>query len=45
LPGGIACHVIETQGKKVLITVTRNGVTSLVLGDAEPPPPPGAAAP
>jgi hypothetical protein len=45
LPGGIACHVIETQGKKVLITVTRNGVTSLVLGDAEPPPSPGAAAP
>lgn len=34
LPGGVACHVIETQGRQVLITVTRHGVTSLVLGDA-----------
>jgi len=38
LPGGIVCHVIETQGKSVLITVTRHGVTSLVLGEAVPPP-------
>jgi hypothetical protein len=38
LPGGIACHVIETQGQKVLITVTRHGVSSLALGDAAPPP-------
>jgi hypothetical protein len=41
LPGGIACHVVEAQGKTVLITVTRNGVTSLVLGEAAPPPAPG----
>jgi len=33
LPGGISCHVIETQGRQVLITVTRHGVDSLVLGD------------
>jgi hypothetical protein len=45
LPGGIACHVIETQGKTVLITVTRNGVTSLVLGDAASPATSGAPAP
>lgn len=32
LPGGITCHVVETQGCDVLITVTRSGVTSLVLG-------------
>ena len=37
LPGGIACHVVEAQGKTVLITVTRHGVTSLVLGDVTPP--------
>jgi hypothetical protein len=42
LPGGIACHVIEAQGRHVLITVTRQGVTSLVLGDvaSSPTPPP-----
>jgi len=34
LPGGIACHVIEVQGSRVLITVTRHGVTSLLLGPA-----------
>ena len=37
LPGGTVCHVVEVQGKTVLITVTRHGVTSLVLGDATPP--------
>jgi hypothetical protein len=45
LPGGIACHVIETQGQQVLITVTRNGVSSLVLGAAPSPTAPGAATP
>jgi flagellar biogenesis protein FliO len=34
LPGGVNCQVIQVQGKQVLITATRNGVTSLVLGDA-----------
>ncbi|HEY6124847.1 MAG TPA: hypothetical protein VIV63_09355 [Steroidobacteraceae bacterium] len=43
LPGGITCHVIETQGRQVLITVTRHGVTSLVLGDAAAPSIPGPA--
>src|SRR3954454_16201120 len=28
LPGGIACHLIEAHGSRVLITVTRQGVTS-----------------
>lgn len=37
LGGGVACHVVETQGRQVLITVTRSGVTSLLLGDAPPP--------
>ena len=36
LPGGIACHVVEAQGRTVLITVSRQGVHSLVLGDAPP---------
>ena len=47
LPGGVVCHVIETQGRRVLITTTRNGVSTLVLGDApadspaaQPPAPP-----
>jgi hypothetical protein len=44
LPGGIACHVVEAQGRQVLITVTRHGVTSLVLGDAVAPSPPTSAA-
>ena len=43
LPGGIACHVVETQGRQVLITVTRHGVTSLVLGDAPAQLPAGSA--
>lgn len=34
LPGGITCHLVETQGRQVLITATRHGVTSVVLGDA-----------
>jgi hypothetical protein len=34
LPGGVTCHLIETQGRQVLITVTRHGVTSVVLGEA-----------
>jgi hypothetical protein len=33
LPGGITCQIVEAQGRAVLITVTRSGVTSLVLGD------------
>jgi len=37
LPGGIACHVVEAQGRQVLITVTRHGVTALILGDAASP--------
>jgi hypothetical protein len=50
LPGGIACHVVEAQGQHVLITVTRQGVTSLVLGQAAPSPlpsspPPGTPSP
>jgi hypothetical protein len=48
LPGGIACHVVEAQGRQVLITVSRHGVSSLVLGDAAPPaalPAPSARAP
>jgi hypothetical protein len=42
LPGGVTCHLVETQGRQVLITVTRHGVTSVVLGDAAIPamPPP-----
>ena len=32
LPGGIACHLVEAQGSRVLITVTRHGVSSLLLG-------------
>ncbi len=38
LPGGIACHLVEAQGSRVLITVSRHGVTSLLLGAATPPP-------
>jgi hypothetical protein len=38
LPGGIACHLVEAQGSRVLITVSRHGVTSLLLGAAPPPP-------
>jgi hypothetical protein len=37
LPGGVICHLVETQGRQVLITVTRHGVTSVVVG--EPPAP------
>jgi hypothetical protein len=33
LPGGITCQVVEAQGRAVLITVTRSGVSSLLLGD------------
>lgn len=40
LPGGVTCHLVETQGRQVLITVTRHGVTAVVLGDA-----PAAASP
>jgi hypothetical protein len=36
LPGGVTCHVVEAQGRSVLITVTRTGVSSVILG-----PPPG----
>ncbi len=38
LPGGIACHLVEAQGSRVLITVSRHGVTSLLLGAATPTP-------
>jgi hypothetical protein len=31
LPGGVACHLVEAQGSRVLITVTRHGVTSQLL--------------
>lgn len=44
LPGGVACHLVETQGRQVLITVTRSGVSSLVLGDASSPAPPSGPA-
>jgi hypothetical protein len=37
LPGGVTCHVVEAQGRSVLITVTRTGVSSVILG---PPPEP-----
>ena len=37
LPGGVTCHLVETQGRQVLITVTRHGATSVVLGDAPLP--------
>jgi hypothetical protein len=37
LPGGVTCHLVETQGRQVLITVTRHGVTSVVLGDSPAP--------
>jgi hypothetical protein len=42
LAGGITCHLVETQGRQVLITVTRHGVDSLLLGEAPlvPGPPP-----
>jgi hypothetical protein len=34
LPGGIACHLVEVQGTRVLITASRHGVTSLQLEEA-----------
>jgi hypothetical protein len=34
LPGGVACHLVETQGRQVLITVSRSGVSSVLLGEA-----------
>lgn len=34
LPGGVVCHLVEAEGKRVLITVTRHGVSTLVLADA-----------
>jgi hypothetical protein len=40
LPGGVTCHLVEAQGRQVLITVTRHGVTSVVLGDAPAAPVP-----
>jgi hypothetical protein len=43
LPGGVACHLVETQGKQVLITISRNGISSLLLGESAPPPPPESA--
>lgn len=42
LAGGITCHVVETQGQQVLITVSRHGVDSLLLGEAPPVPGPPA---
>ena len=38
--GGVTCHLVETQGRQVLITVTRHGVDSLLLGAAPPMPGP-----
>jgi flagellar biogenesis protein FliO len=40
LPGGVTCQVIEVQGKQVLVTATRNGVTTIVLGEIPPERPP-----
>lgn len=45
LPGGIACHLVDAQGSRVLITVTRHGVTSLLLGNTEAVPPPSETQP
>lgn len=42
LPGGVVCHVVETQGRQVLITVTRHGVASVVLGEIPTPPATGS---
>jgi len=39
LGGGVACHLVETQGRQVLITVARGGVSTVLLGDAARPPP------
>jgi flagellar biogenesis protein FliO len=36
LPGGVHCHLIETQGRQVLITVTKSGVSALPLAAAVP---------
>jgi hypothetical protein len=36
LPGGVACHLVEVQGSRVMITVTRQGVSTVMLG-ATPP--------
>ena len=43
LPGGIACHVIETHGRQVLITISRHGVASVLLGEAPAAAPAGPA--
>jgi hypothetical protein len=43
LPGGVACHLIETQGRQVLITVSRHGVASVLLGEAPMATPAGPA--
>ena len=32
LPGGVTCHLIDAEGSRVLITVSRHGVSSLALG-------------
>lgn len=34
LPGGVVCHVVEAEGRRVLVTVTRQGVSTLLLSDA-----------
>ena len=34
MPGGVTCHLVEANGRQVLITATRHGVTSVVLGEA-----------
>ena len=36
LSGGGTCHLLEVQGNRVLITVTRHGVSSVVLDEARP---------
>ena len=38
LSGGVVCHLVEAQGSRVLITVTRHGVSSMLLGTAAPTP-------
>jgi hypothetical protein len=45
LPGGLTCHLVETQGRQVFITVSRSGVNSVLLGDAPAATAPASPAP
>lgn len=40
LPGGVSCHLVEAEGQRVLITISRHGVSSLSLGTAPAAAPP-----